>query len=399
MKSRKNNPQTAKQQLEVRLQICKNIKQVLKDTKKYKDSLMDQQKNPLPKSCNINPLKPCSENLTELTNPYFEESPTSPVQIPDLLTKYKSTSEINKDKLPQVLPSSDTTASPKAILPKTQDIVQSPNESTVISAKSKILHPWCKLTRTAAEIKDMSTEKTTQNKQQSKMDSTKPSKQILISSNSNRIEYSEDSEEDLVGTSYNTELKDRIEKVTLKKNGTVTEQTEEKEVKKSKVVQQKARIKYTERKFHNKVINRKEVLSIAQNEEVYPWEKEAAKNRQIKSPLSEQIKKIHQGVNKLLPPVMKVKLYENINYPSDSREKIEGKIKTEDGQYICKDCTLMDPPYSTDRRDSVIQHIKKELCYYIFRCSFCYKKLNDPHTLIIRYASTHGIPSNWLESN
>ena len=207
---------------------------------------MDQQKNILPKSCNINPLKPCSENLTELTNPYFKESPTSPVQIPDLLTKYKSTSEINKDKLPQVLSSSDTTASPEVILPKTQDIVQSPNESTVISAKSRILHPWCKLTRTAAEIKDKSTEKTTPNKQQSRMDSTKPSKQILISSNSTRMEYSEDSEEDLVGTSYNTELKDRIKNATLKKNGTVTEQTEEKEVKKNKVVQQKARIKYTE---------------------------------------------------------------------------------------------------------------------------------------------------------
>ena len=33
-KSRNNNPQTAKQQLEARLQICKNMKQVLKDTKK-----------------------------------------------------------------------------------------------------------------------------------------------------------------------------------------------------------------------------------------------------------------------------------------------------------------------------------------------------------------------------
>ena len=35
MKSRNNNPQTAKQQLKTRLQICKNMKQVLKNTKKY----------------------------------------------------------------------------------------------------------------------------------------------------------------------------------------------------------------------------------------------------------------------------------------------------------------------------------------------------------------------------
>ena len=37
MKSRNNNPQTAKQQLEARLQICKNMKHILKDTKKYED--------------------------------------------------------------------------------------------------------------------------------------------------------------------------------------------------------------------------------------------------------------------------------------------------------------------------------------------------------------------------
>ena len=63
MKSRNNNPQTAKQQLKARLQICKNMKQVLKNTKKHEDVLTDEQKNLLPNSCNIDPLKPLSKNL------------------------------------------------------------------------------------------------------------------------------------------------------------------------------------------------------------------------------------------------------------------------------------------------------------------------------------------------
>ena len=84
MKSRNNNPQTAKQQLKARLQICKNMKQVLKNTKRYEDVLTDKQKNLLPNSCNIDPLKPHSENLTELTNPYFKKPPTKQAKIPDL---------------------------------------------------------------------------------------------------------------------------------------------------------------------------------------------------------------------------------------------------------------------------------------------------------------------------
>ena len=74
MKSRNNNPQTAKQQLKARLQICHYMKQVLKNTKKYEHVLTDEQKNLLPNSCNIDPLKPHSQSLTELTNPYFKKN-------------------------------------------------------------------------------------------------------------------------------------------------------------------------------------------------------------------------------------------------------------------------------------------------------------------------------------
>ena len=101
MKSRNNNPQTAKQQLKARLQICKNMKQVLKNTKKYEDVLTDKQKNLLPNSCNIDPLKPHSESLTELTNPYFKKPPTKQAKIPDLLTKEKSTLKFEKINFPR----------------------------------------------------------------------------------------------------------------------------------------------------------------------------------------------------------------------------------------------------------------------------------------------------------
>ena len=72
MKSRNNNPQTAKQQLKATLHICKNMKQVLKNTKKHENILTDEQKNLLPNSCNIDPLKPHSDNLTELISPLFK---------------------------------------------------------------------------------------------------------------------------------------------------------------------------------------------------------------------------------------------------------------------------------------------------------------------------------------
>ena len=171
------------------------MKQVLKNTKKYEHVLTDEQKNFLPNSCNIDPLKPHSENLTKLTNPYFKKPPTKQAKIPDLLIKDKFTSEIKKDKLPMMLSSSDTSSSSEAVLPQTQDTIHPLNEclSTTITAKSKRLHPWCKLTRTKEEIKD----KSYPAKQQNILETTKPSNQLQISS----TQYSEDSEEDLLDTS------------------------------------------------------------------------------------------------------------------------------------------------------------------------------------------------------
>ena len=118
----------------------------------------------------------------------------------------------------------------------------------------------------------------------------------------------------------------------------------------------------------------------------------------MESPLSDKIKKIFAGINKILSPEMKIQLYETINYSDHIEKKIRDKIQQKDNNYICKNCTS-DPCYSTNRRDSIIRHIKNKLSYYKYRCSFCDEKSNDPHTLIIHYASTHGIPSNWLESN
>ena len=150
MKSRNSNPQTAKQ-LKTRLKICKKMKEVLKNTKKYEDVLTDKEKNLLPKSCNINPLKPRSENLTKLTNPYFEKPPIKKAPIPNLLTKCRSTLEIKKDQFPEMSSSSQTTTASEVIPPQTQDTVQTSSEdskSTATSAKLKRLHPWCKLTWT-----------------------------------------------------------------------------------------------------------------------------------------------------------------------------------------------------------------------------------------------------------
>ena len=130
MKSRNNNPQTAKQQLKARLEICKNMKQVLKNTKKYENVLTDEQKNLLPNSCNIDPLKPISESLTELTNPYFKKPPTKPAPIPNLLAKDKFyIRSLTKKKLQKISPSLDSNTSTRSfIITDKQDTVHPPNE-------------------------------------------------------------------------------------------------------------------------------------------------------------------------------------------------------------------------------------------------------------------------------
>ena len=352
MKSRSNSPSS--QQLKARLQICKNMKQVLTNTKMYENLLTDQQKNLLPKSYDIDPLKPCSENLNELTNPYFKQSPTKPAPISDLLTKYECTSEL--DNPTKMSSAAATTSITKVTLPQTEDMVQSPNEyaTSVTSTKLKKLHPWCKSTRTKEEIKDRFTERTFPTKEltRSTMQSTKPSKEVLISSNSATMEHSEHSEIDQLETSSDAALSDNIqENVTSKNEETVTEHKEVNKANKNESIPQKKKtnIKYTKQEIHDLAIFKKESLSSAQHVEAYPWEKEAAKNRDKDSPLSEKVIKLTEGVYKLLPTERRSQLFENIQYPDCIMKKIEAKIdKQGRSNFVCINCTSS-PSFSQNR--------------------------------------------------
>ena len=156
---------------------------------------------------------------------------------------------------------------------------------------------------------------------------------------------------------------------------------------------------YPEQEIHDPAIIKKGALSSAQHEEAYPWEKEAAKNRGKDSPLSEKVMRMTKGVNKLLPTEMKSQLFQFIQYPDNIMKKIEDKINKEGkSNFVCINCTSL-PSFSQNKRHALVRHIKIELGYYMYRCSFCDEKSNDPHTLVNHYASTHGIPSNWLETN
>ena len=80
-------------------------------------------------------------------------------------------------------------------------------------------------------------------------------------------------------------------------------------------------------------------------------------------------------------------------------KKIEDKIEEKGkSNFVCINCRSS-PSFSQNRRRALVRHIKIELGYYVHRCSFCDEKSNDPRTLVNHYASIHGIPSNWLESN
>ena len=245
------------------------------------------------------------------------------------------------------------------------------------------------------------------------MKSTIQSGRTLISSTSAAMKHSENSEEPLLQTSKsdtgnNVEMgtkQTRECNITSKKDETVRQHAEGSDKKPSlpathrAVPHMKTNIKYTTRKNSNysKTFNRK-VLSIAQEEEVYPWQKEASHNRLNKSSLSKKVQKIPENANKLLQPAMKSKLYQQIDYPDHINRNINNKIEKQGQNYICIDCAN-NPPYSSTRRNMVIRHVTNELGYCKFRCSFCDEISNNTRSLIHHYASTHGIPSNWLQSN
>ena len=241
--------------------------------------------------------------------------------------------------------------------------------SIPISAKLKGLHPWCTIARRQDDIKDESTKKTSPGEE--------PSPETQLTSN---IE---------IRTKEKTE-----------ENETVTDQKELDEVKKNEsfVHPQRSNIKYTKRSADDQLrsLFKRKILSITQDEEAYPWAKKVAKNRECQSPLSDKTQKM-EGANNLLPSIMKSKLYEHISYPDKIEKKFNDKIKKEGNNYVCINCTSK-PTFSAKQRNSVMRHVKAELGYQEFRCSFCDEKSNGPRIIVKHYASTHGIPTNWVKS-
>ena len=124
--------------------------------------------------------------------------------------------------------------------------------------------------------------------------SKKPSVESTKTSQRSLIEDTQDTEE--------CSLKKQLADNTVKGNN----QKEKKEIKKkhsslsslkTTIPEQKANIKYTQRKYYNPSMVKKRVLSIEENEEAYPWEKEAAKNRENETPFSNKIRKITEGAS------------------------------------------------------------------------------------------------------
>ena len=98
---------------------------------------------------------------------------------------------------------------------------------------------------------------------------------------------------------------------------------------------------------------KRKILSIAEEEEVYPWKKEASQNRENESPLSNKVKTIPECVNKLLQPAIKSKLYQQIEYPDHINRNINSKIRKEGENYICIHCAN-NPPYLSTRQNMVL---------------------------------------------
>ena len=281
------------------------------------------------------------------------------------------------------------------------------NES---STQTKRLHPWFKkLNVTADETKgnlktneaSKSISTTTQEENVSSMSTTgklpEENKEVIY-------EISSDSEMDFTdnvnkGTKRKREEINEEEIISLDQN----ELTTKKEAHSTDAVQpspqiSRPNIKYTQRKSNSASTIKKPILSIADHEEAYPWENEAAKNREKETPLSHEIQKVQECANKLLSPEMKSQLYQNIDLSNSVKKKINDKIEKQGNNYVCVDCKTFTPNYSQTRRNMVFRHVKTELGYFNVRCSLCDEKSNDYRTIVNHYASQHGIPTSWVQS-
>ena len=143
-------------------------------------------------------------------------------------------------------------------------------------------------------------------------------------------------------------------------------------------------------------------LSIEECESLYPWFKDAYKNKSKVSHLSTSVEYVNKkDMGKYLNQNRKKMLVDKVEYSDDFYQQYDEDVKeyTKDGKKIfyCgrKCCDQWSGHYSVDRKRDVIRHMMAKEGYFHYRCSFCAYRSNNTNRIYSHYGSTHGFPKDW----
>ena len=129
----------------------------------------------------------------------------------------------------------------------------------------------------------------------------------------------------------------------------------------------------------------------------YPWAHEASQNTFEKTPLAQEVEYISSNnIEQVLTMKMKEKLCKVIELPPEVMEEINNNIEyTKLNGYKCKICSKY---FQKNCRYYINRHIRCELGYDNYRCTFCNYTACNNKNVIKHYARQHGIPRKWVLS-
>ena len=128
----------------------------------------------------------------------------------------------------------------------------------------------------------------------------------------------------------------------------------------------------------------------------YPWADKASKNCQKKSNLAEEVEYIrHTNITNMLTGDMKKLLNKKVKLPKEILQEIEDNIdmNSRKNKIYCKICSHVFP-----KKYHAQRHVRIEMGYHDYRCSFCNFLSNTTANVTYHYATRHGIPKDWVTS-
>ena len=152
----------------------------------------------------------------------------------------------------------------------------------------------------------------------------------------------------------------------------------------------------TEQKKERKQRRNFRKLTREEHKKAYPWAHEASKKYNMKTPFAEEVEYFrHTDIGNKLTSNMKKRMMTAIVLPDEVIKEIDHKIEEIDNgsEFRCTICSKSFKQHYYAQR-----HVKTELGYCDYRCSFCNVVSNTPRIIYNHYAMSHGVPQQWITS-